>query len=79
MASARALARLDTLIWVLIFGGLLTLALGLATQDAHLATGWSLTGIGSLAAAAGVVLIWVRSRLQERTIDEPKNESGDKK
>jgi hypothetical protein len=63
---------LDTLIWVLIFGGLLTLSLGLATHGSHLIAGWSLTAVGGLAAAAGVTLIWVRSRLHESKIDEEK-------
>ncbi len=70
MASRQALARLDVLIWVLIFGGLLTLALGLATHGSHVIAGWSLTAVGGLAATAGVVLIWVRSRLHESTIDD---------
>jgi hypothetical protein len=33
MASARTLARLDALIWTLIFGGLLVLVLGIASHD----------------------------------------------
>ncbi|RZJ26654.1 MAG: hypothetical protein EOO54_02115 [Haliea sp.] len=63
MASPQTLKRLDALIWVLIFGGLITLSLGLPTHSAHVIAGWSLTAVGGLAAAAGVTLIWVRSRL----------------
>ncbi|MEP6825215.1 MAG: hypothetical protein ABI919_10400 [Ramlibacter sp.] len=70
MVSRKAIKRLDTLIWLLIFIGLLTLSLGLATHSSHLIAGWSLTAVGGLAAAAGVTLIWVRSRLHESTIDE---------
>ena len=70
MASRTAIKRLDVLIWVLIFGGLLILSLGLATHSSHLIAGWSLTAVGGLAAAAGVTLIWVRSRMHESTIDE---------
>jgi len=68
MASAQTLKRLDVLIWVLIFGGLLTLTLGLATHSEHLVAGWSLTAVGGIATIAGVVLVWVRSRLAEGTI-----------
>lgn len=63
MPSARALARLDALVWTLIFGGLLTLVLGIASHDETAIGGWSLSALGGIAAAAGVVLIFVRSRL----------------
>jgi hypothetical protein len=69
MATPRTLARLDTLIWVLIFGGLLVLVLGIASHDETPVGGWSLSVLGSLAALAGFVLIIVRSRLE--VDDEP--------
>ena len=56
-------ARLDVLIWVLIFGGLFGILLGIATEPLAPATGWSMIVIGGMAAAVGVVLVWVRSRL----------------
>jgi hypothetical protein len=65
MPTARALRRLDALVWVLIFGGLFALILGIASHDEAAIAGWSLTAVGGLAAAAGVVLIFVRSRLRE--------------
>lgn len=65
MASARALKRLDALVWTLIFGGLFMLILGLASHDEAAIAGWSLTVLGGIAAAAGVVLVYVRSRLPE--------------
>lgn len=65
MPSAKALARLDALVWSLIFGGLIVLVLGIASQDTARIAGWSLTVLGGIAAAAGVVLIFVRSRLHE--------------
>lgn len=65
MASARALAWLDRLIWTLLYGGILALILGLATGADHLVAGWSLGVIGAVAAAGGVVLLWVRSRVRE--------------
>ena len=64
MASAQTIARLDKLIWVLIFGGLFVLILGLATRPAAPATGWTLAVAGGVLAAVGIVLIWVRSRLR---------------
>lgn len=65
MPSARALKRLDSLVWALIFGGLFVLILGIASHDEAAIAGWSLTALGGVATAAGVVLIFVRSRLKE--------------
>lgn len=65
MATARALKRLDNLAWILIFGGLFVLILGIASHDAAAIAGWSLTAVGGMATAAGVALIVVRSRLPE--------------
>lgn len=64
MPSARPLQRLHALIWTLIYGGLLTLILGIATDRAgDGALGWSLMVGGSVAAGVGVVLMAVRARL----------------
>ena len=63
MASVRALQRLHKLIWVLIYGGLITLILGIATARADAATGWALMVGGSVLAAVGAALIAVRARL----------------
>jgi hypothetical protein len=65
MASRRTLARLEALIWILIYGGLFALVLGIASHDETAIGGWSLSVLGILAAAAGVVLIVVRSRLRQ--------------
>ena len=56
-------ARLHNLIWTLIYSGLLSVAIGLATRrtDAELGC-WLMSG-GAVLVAAGVVLVWVRSRL----------------
>ena len=56
-------ARLDRLIWVLIFGGLFAVVLGFASRAVAPATGCSLMILGGCVCATGVVLIWVRSRL----------------
>jgi hypothetical protein len=41
------------------------LTLGLFVQRQDDAFGWSLVVIGALVAAAGVVLVWVRSRIKD--------------
>ncbi|WP_395056517.1 hypothetical protein [Polaromonas sp.] len=61
--SSKAIARLQQLIWVLIYGGLLTLVLGLSLQRMDDALGWSMVVGGGIVAAIGFLLIYVRSRL----------------
>ncbi|HYP86043.1 hypothetical protein [Variovorax sp.] len=61
----RPHAALETWIWVLIYGGLFALILGLATGRASPALGWALAIPGVLLATVGVVLIYVRSRLKD--------------
>jgi hypothetical protein len=63
--SSRSIARLQALIWVLIYGGLLTLVLGVFTRRSAAALGWLLMVAGGLVTVVGVVLIYVRSRLKE--------------
>jgi hypothetical protein len=65
MATPRTLARIDSLAWTLIYGGLFALVLGIASHDETVVGGWSLSVVGALAAIAGIVLIVVRSRLRE--------------
>ena len=64
MAAAHTLQRLHKIIWALIYGGLLTLVLGIATARTDAATGWVLMVVGGVVAAVGVVLIAVRARLK---------------
>jgi len=64
MAAAHTLQRLHKIIWALIYGGLLTLVLGIATARTDAATGWVLMVGGGVVAAVGVVLIAVRARLK---------------
>ena len=60
-------ARIDTLIWVLIYGGLFVARLGLALRRAPASPRPGVViGVGVVAAiAVGVVLIWVRSRMPD--------------
>jgi 4-hydroxybenzoate polyprenyltransferase len=61
----RNLMRLDKVIWTLVFGGLLLLGPGVALQRAGEAWGWLVIVVGALAAAVGIVLVWVRSRMPD--------------
>jgi vacuolar-type H+-ATPase subunit I/STV1 len=60
-----ATARIELLTWVLIYGGLLALALGAALRRDGAVLGWSVMVGGAAAAAVGAVLVWVRSRIAE--------------
>jgi hypothetical protein len=61
--SNKSIARLQALIWILIYTGLLTLVLGLSAARIDHAVGWSLVLAGGIVAAVGFLLIWVRSRM----------------
>lgn len=58
-------ARLEALVWVLIYGGLFGASLGFALHRRGAAFGWALVVAGAIAVVCGVVLIWVRSRLRD--------------
>ena len=62
-ASGKSIVRLQALIWILIYAGLLTLVLGLSAARIDSAIGWSLVAGGGIMAAVGFFLIWVRSRM----------------
>ena len=53
---------LETWAWVLLYGGLLTACLGLFVRRTEAVAGTALLAIGGVAAVAGVVLVWWRSR-----------------
>ena len=70
MALLKTLARLDKLIWTLIFGGLLSVALGLSIAQRDNTMGqWFILG-GLLVAACGAGLVYLRSRMSPAS-DEP--------
>jgi hypothetical protein len=56
-------STLETWVWVLIYGGLLAVSLGLFVVRQDPVLGTVVTTIGGVTAAVGVVLIYVRSRL----------------
>ena len=62
--EAKPHAALEKWTWILIYGGLFLLILGIATGRANEAVGWSVGVPGAALAAVGVVLIYVRSRLK---------------
>ena len=55
-------AALEKLVWVLIYSGLLLVCLGVFLMRSDTVVGWVVVIAGALDAAAGAVLIWVRSR-----------------
>ncbi|MGO4391575.1 hypothetical protein AB4Z46_09505 [Variovorax sp. M-6] len=58
-------ATLEKWIWILIYGGLFAVILGIATGRTEEALGWAMAVPGAALVAAGVVLIYVRSRLKD--------------
>ena len=62
--NARML-RIERVIWVLIYGGLLSIVLGAFIDQQEAQDASLFYQLGGLAVVAGVVLIYVRSRLRE--------------
>lgn len=60
----RSVGRIEVLIWVLIYGGLIAVGLGLSIRDGDPALGWSIVVVGAIVAAVGAVLVVVRSRMK---------------
>ncbi|RST56422.1 hypothetical protein [Variovorax sp. MHTC-1] len=58
-------ATLEKWIWILIYGGLFMLVLGIATGRTDATLGWAMAVPGVVVALVGVVLIYVRSRLKD--------------
>jgi len=65
MTTPHNVKRLHQLIWVLIYGGLLALVLGLSVERTDEALGWSMMIGGGSFALLGAVLVYVRSRFKE--------------
>jgi hypothetical protein len=57
--------RVEVLIWVLIYGGMLVFCLGFALAHDGQGFGWIGVAGGALAVAAGAALVWVRSRMRD--------------
>jgi hypothetical protein len=65
-----SIAAIDVLIWVLIYGGLLIVCLGVFVLRSAEGLGWSLIGMGAVAAVAGAALVVVRSRIKDPVKEE---------
>jgi Zinc-ribbon containing domain len=57
--------RISAWTWSLIFAGMLFMAIGLTLRRSDAVFGWLLIGASGIAIAAGVVLIWVRSKMDK--------------
>jgi hypothetical protein len=64
VASHRTLKLMDALIWVLVFGGLLSFVLGVFIGKTHDVLGFWFIGGGACAVVVGVLLFFVRSQLK---------------
>ena len=62
-----SMARLHKIIWTLIFGGLLTLILGIFVGKSDNTIGWIMVAVGGVLTAVGAVLIYVRSTLTSKS------------
>jgi vacuolar-type H+-ATPase subunit I/STV1 len=62
--ASRLVARLDALIWILIYAGLLVLVLGLSMSRVDEEWAWSLVAAGGVVAALGFALIYARSKIK---------------
>lgn len=65
MVLSVSAQRLETWTWVLIYGGLLLVCLGVFVKRADAGLGWTLIAVGAVLAAVGVVMIFLRARLPE--------------
>lgn len=64
MAITPAVKRLEKITWLLIYGGLLALLVGIFALRQDELLGWITVGVGSLMAVTGFALIYVRSRIR---------------
>ena len=62
-AASPKMARLHKIIWSLIFGGLLTVILGIFVGRVDDAVGWMMVAAGGVLTVIGAVLIYARSKL----------------
>ena len=56
-------STVETLVWLLIYGGLLLGGVGLFVDREGSALGIVMVVVGAVALLAGIVLVWVRSRM----------------
>ena len=61
----------DKLVWVLVYGGLLSVCLGLFVMAGSAGLAWGFIGLGGLTTALGALLVWVRSRMRGPAAGQP--------
>ena len=72
----KRLARLETLIWTLIYGGLLSALVGYFMQRDGVVAGTWLIGGGGGVAVLGVILVFVRSQMREEPAEPDAKPQG---
>jgi hypothetical protein len=60
--AAMSAGRMETVIWVLVYGGLALATVGMWWLGHGVGWPYVLVAVGLVLAAAGVLLIWLRSR-----------------
>lgn len=60
----NAAKRVQKWVWILIYGGMFLLALGLSVQRDDSSLGWGIAAPGIALITIGIVLIWARSRMK---------------
>lgn len=63
-------STVDTLIWVLVYGGLIGVGLGVSVQRSDNDLGLGLAIVGGVVAVVGFALIYVRSRMNETPLNK---------
>jgi len=64
MVSQGVIDWIERLVWILVYGGLFFILVGVLTGREDEALGLALTLAGGAAVAIGALLIWVRSRVR---------------
>jgi hypothetical protein len=65
MVTRSTLMWVQRMAWICIYGGLLSIVLGVFLARADMALARLIQGVGSVSVVIGVALIYVRSRLKE--------------
>ncbi len=63
MSTANAIARVEKLIWVFVYGGLLSFVISLFLPDQEATLGAWMAGVGLTVATIGAILVYVRSKM----------------
>ena len=64
MATEINKLRIERLVWILVYGGLIALVLGMFVQRYDRLLADIMQIVGTIVAGSGALLIWVRSRMK---------------